>query len=109
MIQVSGIRSSYDSSGDRGSRVTHVDICDQRLKNDASYRVVTNSMLATGGHNQQTLTKARDVQEQGSQYDTIKEWFRRHSSIETPKLGRMFAEKTAAQSNRQSTHAEGAS
>ena len=95
MIQVSGLRFSYDASRKRGSRVTRVDIGDHRLENDATYRVVTNTMLASGGHNQQTLKQGREIREHGSQYETIKEWFRHNSPIRTPKLGRILAETKA--------------
>ena len=98
MIQVSGLRFTYDSSRERGSRVTRTDVGDHRLQNDATYRVVTNSMLASGGHNQQTLKQGREVREHGSQYETIKEWFRHNSPIRTPTLGRIVAETTAVES-----------
>ena len=100
MIQVSGLQFRYDPNQERGSRVTRVDIGDHRLKSEDSYRVVTNTMLASGGHNQQTLKQGRDVQEHGSQYETIKEWFRRHSPIEAPKLGRIRTENNAVRSGK---------
>jgi 5'-nucleotidase len=98
MIQVSGLRFRYDPDQERGDRVTHVSIGDRRLMSEASYRVVTNTMLASGGHNQQTLKQGTDIQKHDSQYEIIKEWIRRNSPIETPKLGRILAEKNALKS-----------
>jgi 5'-nucleotidase len=107
MIQVSGLQFRYDPRQKRGSRVIRVDIGDRRLKNEATYRVVTNTMLASGGHNQQTLKRAKNLQEHGSQYETIKEWFRRHSPIEAPKLGRILAEKNSVGAGKNATQSVG--
>ncbi len=60
-------------------------VTNHRVLLDAANGVVTNSMLAIGGHNYQTLTEGVNWLEGDSQYMVMKEWFRRQQRpIQTP-------------------------
>ncbi len=89
MIQVSGIRFRYDPGKGKGERVVSVERTDGKWDPAAEYTVATNSMLAAGGHNYQTLTKGRELAEQGSQYEAIRKWFRTNSPVAAPEPGRI--------------------
>lgn len=93
MIQVGGIRFWYDPALAKGHRVWHVERVEGRWEPMAEYTVVTNSMLAGGGHNYRTLTKGEKRVEHGSQYETIRRWFEKNSPVATPPPGRI--EKSA--------------
>ena len=89
MIQISGIRFQYDPERAPGERVIKVERTEGKWELDHLYRVVTNSMLAKGGHNQRTLLQGGDVQEHGSQYEAIKLWIAQNSPIRTPQPSRI--------------------
>jgi len=90
---VGGIRFRYDPVLAKGHRVWHVELVDGKWEPMAEYIVVTNSMLAGGGHNYRTLTKGEKRTEHGSQYETIRRWFEKNSPVTTPPPGRI--EKSA--------------
>lgn len=89
MIQVGGIRFRYDPALAKGHRVWHVERVGGEWEPAAEYTVVTNSMLAGGGHNYRTLTKGGKRTEHGSQYEAIRRWFERNSPVATPPAGRI--------------------
>lgn len=89
MIQVSGIRFRYDPGAVKGRRVTSVNRTDGTWDPATEYRVATNSMLAAGGHNYQTLTRGRERAEGGSQYEVIRKWFGKNSPVAPPAPGRI--------------------
>jgi len=89
MVQVSGIRFRYDPMLAKGKRVWHIERTEGKWDANAEYVIVTNSMLAAGGHNYQTLTKGEKTKELGSQYELIRRWFTDHSPVATPPLGRI--------------------
>lgn len=89
MIQVGGIRFRYDPTLAKGQRVWHIERTEGRWTPMAEYTVVTNSMLAGGGHNYQTLTMGENRAEHGSYYETIQRWFEKNSPVATPPTGRI--------------------
>ena len=89
MIQVGGIRFRYDPKMAKGHRVWHVERTAGRWKPMDEYTVATNTMMAGGGHNYQTLTKGEKRVEHGSQYEMIREWIGRKDSVATPSPGRI--------------------
>ena len=93
MIQVAGIRFRYDPKTAKGHRVWHVERTEGRWKPMDDYTVATNTMMAGGGHNYQTLTKGEKRVEHGSQYETISRWFTKNSPVATPKPGRITRAK----------------
>lgn len=89
MIQLAGIKYRYDPALAKGHRVWHVERVGGKWEPTAEYTVVTNSMLAGGGHNYRTLTKGEQRAEHGSQYETIRRWFGKNSPVATPPTGRI--------------------
>ena len=89
MIQVGGITFRYDPALAKAHRVWHVERVGGHWDPSAEYTVVTNSMLAGGGHSDRTLTKGEKRTEHGSQYETIRQWFMKNSPVATPPTGRI--------------------
>ena len=84
MIQVSGIRFTYDPGKPRGERLAEVSIGATPLAAERRYRIVTNSLLAEGGHNYAAFTEAPDRQEGPEVYDVVKRWFARVGPVTPP-------------------------
>ena len=89
MIQVGGIKFRYDPALAKGRRVWDVERVGGKWEPTAEYTVVTNSLLAGGGHSYRTLTKGEKRTEHGSQYETIRRWFEKNSPVATPTPGRI--------------------
>lgn len=89
MIQVGGIRFRYDPKLAKGHRVWHVERTVGRWELMDKYTVATNTMMAGGGHNYQTLTKGEKLAEHGSQYEMIRQWIATKDSVATPAAGRI--------------------
>ena len=89
MIQVGGIKFRYDPAMPRGHRVWHVERVGGKWEPMSEFTVVTNSMLAGGGHNYRTLTKGENRVEHDSQFETIRRWVEKNSPVATPKTGRI--------------------
>jgi 2',3'-cyclic-nucleotide 2'-phosphodiesterase (5'-nucleotidase family) len=86
---VGGNRFRYDPARVKGTRVWRVERIGGEWEPTAVYTVVTNSMLAGGGHNYRTLTKGEKRTEHGSPYEMIRGWFRKNSPVATPPTGRI--------------------
>lgn len=91
MIQVSGIRFRYDQALRKGKRITHVELTDLAWNSEHKFSVVTNSMLAQGGHSQKSFLRGEGVIRHDSQYELIKKWFQTYSPVQTPPPGRIAA------------------
>ena len=89
MIQVAGIRFRYDPKQTKGNRVWHVERTEGRWNPTDEYTVATNTMMAGGGHNYQTLTKGEKRVEHTTQYEMTLDWFLKKSPVTTPRLGRI--------------------
>jgi len=89
MIQISGLQFQYRAAGAKGHRITSIERPDGKWNPADDFLVVTNSMLAYGGHNQEAFRHGESIKEHASQYDVIKRAFRRDSPMKTPTLGRI--------------------
>lgn len=89
MVQLSGLRFCYDPERPRGRRVVEVERTEGRWDAARDYTVVTNSLLAEGGHNYQAFLRGDRKTEHSSQYDTIRRWFTDHAPVATPPPGRI--------------------
>lgn len=96
MIQVSGLRFAYDPDRPRGERVRRVELTGGTWNPDAEYTVATNGMLAAGGHNYAALKEGTDRKRHAGQYETIRDWFGKHSPVSTPEPGRIARAKKDA-------------
>ena len=74
MIQVSGLRFSYDLNEARGSRVRQITVGENLLDPARTYTVAVNGLLAEGGHNQKTFLSGTETFEVGKQFETVKKW-----------------------------------
>ena len=95
MIQLSGLRFEYDPSLDKANCLVRVECHDGELALERHYVVATNTMLAKGGHNQQTFTRGNASTEHGSQFEIVKRWIASNSPVATPDLGRIAARSTS--------------
>ncbi len=93
MIQVSGLRFTYDPDRPKGERVRRVELIGGKWNPDAEYTVTTNGMLAAGGHNYSALRDGTDRKEHAGQYETIRDWFGKNSPVSTPEPGRIARAK----------------
>ena len=89
MIQVSGLTLRYDPKGTFGMRIIEAKVNEDALAPERTYLVVTNSMLAEGGHNYRTFLDGRDRQELGGQYEMVKAAMHKRGHLATPALGRI--------------------
>src|SRR6266508_2947119 len=92
--QVAGIRYSFDASKPAGSRITGVQIADAQgyspIKPDATYRVVTNNFLLTGGDGYSVLQAGTNKLDTGLiDVDVTAEYIRAHSPIGAEVQGRI--------------------
>lgn len=89
IIQVSGLRFSFDTKQAFGSRIRTIEIAQEPLQLDKRYTVTTNSLLAEGGHKYDDFKQGQDQQKLGKQVDMISEWIRKRQEVETPPVNRI--------------------
>ena len=89
MIQLSGLRFRHDPTLSKGHRVWHVERTVGSWNPMDIYTVATNTMMAGGGHNYQTLATGEKRAEFGSQYELIREWIAKQDAVATPPPGRI--------------------
>jgi 5'-nucleotidase len=92
--QVAGLRYSFDPALPAGSRVTGVQVADGQnysaLNPGASYRVVTNNFLLTGGDGYAVLAQGTDKYDTGFlDVDVTTEYVRAHSPVSPQVEGRI--------------------
>ena len=95
MIQVSGLRFSYDPRLERGHRVRDIRVGNVPLKPQQIYKVATNALLAQGGHKYDAFTRGTQRRKVGQQYEMVRSWLSRRGRVSTPPIGRIrkLAEK----------------
>jgi 5'-nucleotidase len=84
MIQISGLRFSYDPNSPRGNRVKEISVGDQPLDRSRVYTVAANALLAEGGHNQKTFLSGTEKREAGKQYEMVKKWIETKKGVSVP-------------------------
>lgn len=89
MIQLSGLRFKYRATGAKGHRISSIQRTIGRWNPAGDFLVATNSMLAQGGHNQESFRHGEAITEHSSQYELIKRAFRRDSPVKAPASGRI--------------------
>lgn len=92
IVQVSGLRFTYDPRQARGSRVLEVTAGGRPIRADRSYSVTTNALMAEGGHNYHTFTEAAERRqlEGTDQYAMVRAWIVRRGTIAAPVLDRII-------------------
>lgn len=81
MIQSSGVEFTYEKEATEGSRLRQVTVGKAPLDPQRSYTVVTNSMLAHGGHHYRTFLEGREVVEHGNQFEVIKSLIKKRCKV----------------------------
>ena len=92
MIQLSGLRFKYRPKNAKGHRVTHIERTIGKWNAADDFLVATNSMLAQGGHNQQSFERGTSAKEHGVQYEIIKRAFQRGTPMRPPEGARIERE-----------------
>ncbi|HEX5700033.1 MAG TPA: 5'-nucleotidase, partial [Rubrobacter sp.] len=95
MVQVSGLRFTYDPNQPIGSRVTSVTVAatGQPLDPNATYRVATNDFMYNGGDNYTTFQQGANPVIYSDQllYDVLTEYVRQFGPISQQIEGRITA------------------
>lgn len=91
MVQVSGLRATYDLQRPPKQRLIGLQIGDRPIDKQKTYRVATNSFLAQGGDLYQTFLQTKQTDSGKSLSDVLIEYFQQHREIQTPKMGRLVA------------------
>lgn len=89
MIQVSGLRFSYEPSAPKGKRVRDIEVDGKRLARGTRYTVAVNALLAEGGHKYAAFKSGAVRAEAGKQYDMVRAWLGRAGEIEAPSAPRI--------------------
>lgn len=89
MIQVSGLKFSYDPEAQQHQRVQMVIVAGQALEPRRRYTVAVNSLLAGGGHNYKAFKRGTDRREKGKQYEMVKSWIERRGEVSAPPTDRI--------------------
>lgn len=89
MIQSSGLKFSYNPEGVFNQRLQTVTVQGKPLKLRDYYLVITNALLAEGGHNYVTFKHGRDRREVGKQFEMIKSWLAERGDVAAPSLDRI--------------------
>ena len=88
LIQVSGLRATYDLNRAVGHRLIDLTIGDRTVDDRKVYRVASSSFLAQGGDLYQTFLRTKQTDSGKSLSDVVIEYFRKHGDVPAPKLGR---------------------
>ena len=97
LIQVSGLRATYDLSRPLKQRLIDLLIADQTVDNQKTYRVATSSFLAEGGDLYQTFLRTRQSDTKKPLSDVVMEYIQRHGEIQPPRMGRLVKVRSARQ------------
>ncbi len=92
MMQVSGLRLTYDLGRPEHHRLVSVRVGDAPLDEARNYMLVTNSFLATGGDHYQTFLKVKPQKDDGVLVsEVLEQYVRQKHTLEAPLGGRMVA------------------
>src|SRR5262249_14540552 len=97
LIQVSGLRATYDLTRQVKHRLIDLRIGDQPVDNHKTYRVATSSFLAEGGDLYQTFLRTRQSDTKRPLSEVIIEYFKKYGEIQAPRLGRLVKIHSARQ------------
>lgn len=90
VLQVSGLKMSYDKSRPSGSRVREISVHGQPIEMKKMYTVATNNFLALGGDGFVTFKNGRNMRDTGVPLrNVITDFVKRHSPIASKLDGRI--------------------
>lgn len=97
MIQVSGLLFRYDPQRPYGERVTELRVGEEHVDPKREYRVVTNSLLAEGGHNYKAFLLGKAKREGEPVYNVIKNAIVELKQVRAPQDSRIVNSSNIAQ------------
>lgn len=97
MIQVSGLLFRYDPQRPFGERVIELRIGENHVDPKRDYRVVTNSLLAEGGHNYKAFVLGKEKREGEPMYNIIKNAIVELKEVRAPQDRRILNSSNIAQ------------
>lgn len=89
LIQVAGIRATYDMSRPAGARLVEARVGGAPLEDAKVYRVATNSFLAQGGDLYRTFLGTKQVDSGKSLSEVVTEYIRARKRVTAPAMGRL--------------------
>lgn len=95
LIQGSGLHAAYDLSRPVMQRLIELQIGGRPVEDQKTYRVATNSFLAEGGDLYQVFLQVKPADTGKSLSDVVMEYFKKHSEIQPPRMGRLIPVTTA--------------
>ncbi len=94
MMQVAGLRVTYDLSRPEYHRVVAVQAGDAPLDDARTYAVVTNSFIATGGDHYEMFKEVQPQKDSGLLVsDMLMEYIRERKTVDVPAGGRLVAQQ----------------
>ncbi len=90
MLQVSGIQIVYDLSKPEGEKVASVQVAGKPMEAGATYRVVTNDFLASGGNQFNVFKKGLNISSGPSQRDAVADYIRKNSPMDVQVRNRII-------------------
>ncbi|MBN2255686.1 MAG: 5'-nucleotidase C-terminal domain-containing protein, partial [Deltaproteobacteria bacterium] len=93
MLQVSGIRMTFDMKQPEGSRVRDIQVGTSPLRDDEQYAVAINDFLAAGGDNYVAFKEGTAVQYGDELRDAFVSYLEKHSPVSPLQEGRIHIVK----------------
>lgn len=89
LVQVSGIHFKYKQVDSEPAQLIEIRVNDDKLNLQQDYKIATNSLLASGGHNYKTFLQGKNRQDTEVQYEMIKALIQQREKIKSPEMGRI--------------------
>jgi len=89
MVQVSGLRATYDLGRPMGSRAVAIHAGERPLDDQRAYRVVTSSFLAEGGDGYGSFKNGRVIARDKQLSELMCDYLRTVPVVEPPVMGRL--------------------
>ena len=97
LIQVSGLRATFDLKRQIGKRLIELRIGDQPVDDRKTYKVATSSFLAEVGDLYQTFLRIKQMDSKKALSEVVMEYFQKHREVDAPKMGRLVQTRSARQ------------
>jgi 5'-nucleotidase/UDP-sugar diphosphatase len=91
MMQVSGMRATYDMKRPEGKRLVEAQVAGIPLDDNKIYRVATSSFIANGGDLYETFTKTKQEDLGKPLSEVMMDYIRKQKMIEPPQTGRLVS------------------
>ena len=90
MLQVAGVKATYDLSRPEYQRLVSLEVGGQPLDENRTYRVATNSFVATGGDHYATFVEGKNQDDSGLNImDVLEQYIRSRGTVTQPAGNRL--------------------